>query len=62
MPDTAPRTRPTGWPKSGNFERVLFLPAPIDPEIVSASYSNGFLEIRLAKQPVERIRKVSISE
>ena len=24
--------------------------------------SNGFLEIRLAKQPTERIRKVSISD
>ncbi len=46
----------------GNFERILFLPAPIDPEIVSASYANGFLEIRLAKQPTERIRKVSISD
>jgi HSP20 family protein len=37
----------------GRFERVLFLPAPIDPEIVSAAYTNGILEIRLAKLPQE---------
>lgn len=33
----------------GNFERVLFLPGPIDTEKVSASYENGFLQISLAK-------------
>ena len=44
----------------GRFERVLFLPAPIDPEVVSASYQNGLLEIRLAKQPPERTHKVPI--
>lgn len=46
----------------GRFERVLFLPAPIDPEIVSAAYSNGMLEIRLAKLPVERVHKVPVAE
>ena len=46
----------------GRFERVIFLPAPIDPEIVSATYANGFLEIRLAKQPQERTHKVPISD
>lgn len=46
----------------GNFERILYLPVPIDTEIVSASYSNGFLEIRLAKQPLDTIHKVPISE
>jgi HSP20 family protein len=46
----------------GNFERIIFLPAPIDPEIVSAAYSNGFLEIRLAKQPREIAHKIPISE
>ena len=33
----------------GRFERILYLPAPIDTEIVSSSYTNGFLQIRLAK-------------
>jgi HSP20 family protein len=46
----------------GNFERILYLPVPIDTEVVSASYSNGFLEIRLAKQPLDKIHKVPISE
>lgn len=46
----------------GKFERVLFLPSPIDPEIVSASYANGLLEIRLAKQPAEIARKLTVEE
>lgn len=46
----------------GRFERILFLPAPIDPEVVSATYTNGMLEIRLAKQPAEAIRKITIDE
>ena len=33
----------------GRFERFIFLPAPIDTEVVSSSYSNGFLQLRLAK-------------
>ena len=46
----------------GSFERILFLPAPIDPEVVSAAYQNGLLEIRLAKQPPEKIHKISIQD
>jgi HSP20 family protein len=46
----------------GRFERVLFLPAPIDPEIVSAAYTNGMLEIRLAKLPLEAVRNVPVTE
>ncbi len=46
----------------GRFERVIFLPAPIDPEVVSAAYANGFLEIRMAKLPQDRVRKVAITE
>ena len=46
----------------GNFERILFLPSPIDPEVVSASYSNGLLEIRLAKMPIEKTHKIPISD
>ena len=46
----------------GSFERILFLPAPIDPEIVSAAYQNGLLEIRLAKQPPEKAHKVPIQD
>ncbi len=46
----------------GRFERILYLPAPIDPEVVSAGYTNGLLEIRLAKMPIEKTHKIPISE
>ena len=46
----------------GCFERILFLPSPIDPEIVSASYLNGFLQIRLAKLPANIVHKIPISD
>ena len=45
----------------GCFERILFLPSPIDTEIVSAAYLNGFLQIRLAKLPVNVVHKIPIS-
>jgi HSP20 family protein len=45
----------------GPFERILYLPAPIDPEVVSAACTNGLLEIRLAKKPVEKSHKIPIS-
>jgi len=34
----------------GRFERVLYLPSDIDMKNVSASYANGFLELKLGKQ------------
>jgi len=46
----------------GKFERILFLPAPIDPEVVSASYSNGFLQVRLAKLMLDKTHKIPITE
>ena len=46
----------------GKFERILFLPAPIDPEVVSASYQNGLLEIRLAKQLTDKTHKIPIQD
>ena len=46
----------------GRFERVLFLPTPIDTETVSASFSNGLLQIHLAKVPRDIVLKVPISE
>jgi len=46
----------------GKFERILFLPAPIDTDKVTASYLNGFLQIRLAKLPPADIHKVPITE
>ncbi|MFH2219524.1 MAG: Hsp20/alpha crystallin family protein [Pseudomonadota bacterium] len=46
----------------GKFERILYLPSPIDPEVVSASYSNGFLQVRLAKLPLDKVHKIPITE
>ena len=46
----------------GNFERILFLPTPIDTDIVTSSYSNGFLKIRLSKLPVDVTHKIPISD
>ncbi|MEW6260531.1 MAG: Hsp20/alpha crystallin family protein [Thermodesulfobacteriota bacterium] len=46
----------------GAFERILFLPAPVDTEIVNASYVNGFLQITLAKIPMDTVHKIPISE
>lgn len=44
----------------GCFERILFLPTLIDTEKVSASYTNGFLEIHLIKQSLGQVYKVEI--
>lgn len=46
----------------GRFERVLYLPAPIDTEVVSSSFTSGFLQIRLAKLPQDRTHKIPIEE
>jgi HSP20 family protein len=46
----------------GSFERVYFLPAVIDPEVVSATYANGLLQLRLAKALPTRPRRIPISE
>ena len=45
----------------GRFERVLYLPSLIDTENVSASFSNGFLEMILAKIVLDRSRKMKFS-
>jgi len=44
----------------GSFERILFLPSQIDPEVVSASYSNGLLNIRMAKIVLNKTYKIAI--
>ena len=46
----------------GKFERILFLPTLIDTELVTSSYSNGFLKIRLSKLPVDVKHKIHISD
>jgi len=46
----------------GSFERVLRLPTAIDPEVVSATYTNGFLQLRMAKALSTRPRRIPIAE
>lgn len=46
----------------GKFERILFLPEPIDTDKVTASYQNGFLQIRLTKIPRDLTHKIPISD
>ena len=46
----------------GKFERVLFLPAPIDIDKVIATYLNGLLQIRLAKLPPDRTHRIPIAD
>ncbi len=46
----------------GRFERILYLPAPIDTEVVSSSYSDGFLQIRLAKIQREATHTIPIED
>ena len=46
----------------GNFERILYLPEPVDADKIEASYSKGLLSIRLAKLPEDTLHKVPIAE
>lgn len=46
----------------GSFERILFLPSLIDIDVVSASYTNGFLHIRLAKLSLDKKQTVEITD
>ncbi|WP_435547147.1 Hsp20/alpha crystallin family protein [Desulfobacterium sp. N47] len=46
----------------GTFERILYFPVPIDTENVSASYANGFLQIRLAKLSSDKMHKITIAD
>ncbi len=46
----------------GNFERTLFLPELIDTDKVRATYTDGFLNIRLAKLPRDGSRKIPVSD
>ncbi len=39
---------------SGPFERRISVPNDVDPDSISAAYRNGFLWIRLGKQPETR--------
>ncbi len=46
----------------GSFERILLLPVPINPEEVTASFTNGLLEITMARKPGDKVRRVPIED
>ncbi|MFO7839020.1 MAG: Hsp20/alpha crystallin family protein [Desulfosalsimonadaceae bacterium] len=46
----------------GNFERVLYLPAPIDTDTVTASYNKGLLHIRMEKLATRSRHNIPITE
>jgi HSP20 family protein len=46
----------------GKFERILYFPSPVDPEVVQSSYYSGFLEIRLAKRMANKTHTIPISD
>jgi HSP20 family protein len=46
----------------GRFERILYLPSPVDTEVVSSTFTNGLLKIRIAKLRLDKVHKVPISD
>ena len=47
----------------GNFERTVSLPAPIDTEHVTATCTDGLLQIRLPKSvPDHQLRKIIVQQ
>ena len=44
----------------GYFERALSMPVPIDTDNVTATYSNGLLQIIIKKRPVDLTQKIVI--
>jgi HSP20 family protein len=46
----------------GQFERFLFLSAPVDTEKVTALYTNGLLKITLPKMLSDKTHKIPITE
>ena len=44
----------------GYFERAIVLPVPIDTESVDATYTDGLLQIRMAKLPLDKTRKIPV--
>jgi len=44
----------------GSFERTLFFPVLINTEMVTASYSNGLLQIQMGKLSLDKTQKIEI--
>jgi HSP20 family protein len=46
----------------GYFERKLALPFPIDIDSIRATYTDGLLQICIAKVPLEKVHKIPIQK
>lgn len=46
----------------GRFERILYLPSPVDPNVVSSTYANGFLTIHMAKSSSGKTHSIPITD
>jgi HSP20 family protein len=46
----------------GRFERILYLPSPVDSNVVSSNYTNGFLTIHMAKMTGHKTHSIPISD
>ncbi len=46
----------------GRFERIFYLPSPVDTEVVSSTYAKGMLKINIAKRKLDTVHKVPIIE
>ncbi len=46
----------------GKFERVLYLPSPVDMDVVSSAFVNGLLSIRVAKLQVNQTHRIVIQD
>ncbi len=46
----------------GTFERTFTLPKPVDANQVQAKYTNGVLELKLAKSPEAKPKKIALKK
>jgi HSP20 family protein len=46
----------------GRFERVLYLPSPVDTDVVSSSYANGLLTLHMAKLETNKTHQIPITD
>ena len=46
----------------GKFERVLYLPSPVDTDVVNSAFTNGLLSIRVAKLEVHKTHTIPIQD
>ncbi|MBF0235464.1 Small heat shock protein (Hsp20 family protein) [Desulfamplus magnetovallimortis] len=60
-PPNAPATYRLAEIQFGPFERILYLPSLINTDHVTASFNNGFLELTMAKIPVQKPQKIELS-